>query len=84
LHCYDRRADIKHLKEAVFILPHDFRDFSPSTLALLILGLWCGRISWRRKHVEKEAIYLMADRKQSRAVTGKGQASILAPKTQPQ
>jgi hypothetical protein len=57
-HPYDKIPNINNFREEGFIFAH---GFSPSSLSLLILGLWCGRKSWLWEHVG-EAIHLMVGR----------------------
>jgi hypothetical protein len=40
LPCCDKVPDINNLMRGRFILAHGFRGFTPSRLAVLLLGLW--------------------------------------------
>lgn len=77
-HHSDKIPDIINLLKKSFILVHDFRSFSPRSIATITSGRRWGKTSWW-ENLAEEAVYLLVARKWTRETgrgreTGKGQA----------
>jgi hypothetical protein len=74
-------SDTNNLKRGKIYLTHGFRDFSSSWSAPLNFWAMGRQNIMAVGAVEKEAVHILLDRKQSGTVTGRDQDRLYPPRT---